>query len=116
MIAKTKANKSFRGTTKYVLEKEKAQIIGGNMYGTSTNELVEQFALSAHLNPQLKDPCYHLMLSVPKTDRTLSDDELARFSSRHFATVVVLSRLKGESAQVKKSRKKDTRYQAKQAC
>ncbi len=101
MIAKTKANKSFRGTTKYVLEKEKAKIIGGNMYGTSTNELVEQFALSAHLNPQLKDPCYHLMLSVPKTDRTLSDDELARISERHFATVVVLSRLKGDAAQVK---------------
>ncbi len=101
MIAKTKANKSFRGTTKYVLEKENAKIIGGNMYGTSTNELVEQFALSAHLNPQLKDPCYHLMLSVPKTDRTLSDDELAKISERHFATVVVLSRLKGDSAQVK---------------
>lgn len=101
MIAKTKANKSFRGTTKYVLEKESAKIIGGNMYGSTTNELVEQFALSAHLNPQLKDPCYHLMLSVPKTDRTLSDDELARISSRHFATVVVLSRLKGESAFVK---------------
>ncbi len=101
MIAKTKANKSFRGTTKYVLEKESAKIIGGNMYGSTTDELVEQFALSAHLNPQLKDPCYHLMLSVPKTDRTLSDDELARISERHFATVVVLSQLKGESAQVK---------------
>lgn len=106
MIAKTKANKSFRGTTKYVLEKEKAQIIGGNMYGSTTDELVEQFALSAHLNPQLKDPCYHLMLSVPKTDRTLSDQELARISERHFATVVVLSRLKGDSAQVKNPEKR----------
>ncbi len=101
MIAKTKANKSFRGTTKYVLEKEKAKIIGGNMYGTSIDELVEQFALSAHLNPQLLDPCYHLMLSVPKTDRTLSEQEMARISERHFATVVVLSRLKGDAAQVK---------------
>ena len=78
MIAKTKANKSFRGTTKYVLEKEKAKIIGGNMYGTTTDELVEQFALSAHLNPQLLDPCYHLMVSVPKTDRAMSDEELAK--------------------------------------
>jgi len=101
MITLIKANKSFRGTTKYVLEKEKAEIIGGNMYGKRTNELVEQFALSAHLNPQLKDPCYHLMLSVPQTDRTLSDSEMAKISERHFATVVVLSRLKGEEAQVK---------------
>ncbi|MBG1260638.1 relaxase/mobilization nuclease domain-containing protein [Nostoc commune] len=106
MITKVKANKSFRGTTKYVLEKEKAKIIGGNMYGRSTNELVEQFTLSAHLNPQLKDPCYHLMLSVPQTDRTLTDDELANLSQRHFANVVVLSRLKGGESQVKQPLKR----------
>jgi hypothetical protein len=106
MITKVKANKSFRGTTKYVLEKEKAKIIGGNMYGRSTNELVEQFTLSAHLNPQLKDPCYHLMLSVPQTDRTLSDDELANLSQRHFANVIVLSQLKGDECQVKQPDKR----------
>ena len=106
MITKVKANKSFRGTTKYVLEKEKAKIIGGNMYGRSTNELVEQFTLSAHLNPQLKDPCYHLMLSLPQTDRTLNDDELANLSQRHFANVIVLSRLQGDEAQVKQPDKR----------
>ncbi len=106
MITKIKANKSFRGTTKYVLEKEKAKIIGGNMYGYSTDKLVEQFTLSAHLNPQLKDPCYHLMLSVPKSDRPLNDDELANLSQRHFATVVVLSRLKGDESQVKQPSKR----------
>jgi hypothetical protein len=106
MITKVKANKSFRGTTKYVLEKEKAKIIGGNMYGKSTNELAEQFTLSAHLNPQLKDPCYHLMLSVPQTDRTLTDDELANLSQRHFANVIVLSQLKGDEAQVKQPDKR----------
>jgi hypothetical protein len=106
MITKVKANKSFRGTAKYVLEKEKAKIIGGNMYGKSTNELVEQFSLSAHLNPQLKDPCYHLMLSVPQTDRTLNDDELANLSQRHFASVIVLSQLKGDEAQVKQPDKR----------
>lgn len=106
MITKIKANKSFNGTTKYVLEKEKALIIGGNMYGDTTNVLVEQFSLSAHLNPQLKDPCYHLMLSVPKTDGDLSNEKLAEISERHFACVVVLSRLKGESAQVKQPEKR----------
>jgi Relaxase/Mobilisation nuclease domain len=106
MITKIKANKSFNGTTKYVLEKEKAQIIGGNMYGKTSNQLVEQFTLSAHLNPQLKDPCYHLMLSVPKTDKTLNDDELANLSQRHFANVIVLSRLQGDEAQVKQPEKR----------
>ncbi|MBD2342151.1 relaxase/mobilization nuclease domain-containing protein [Calothrix sp. FACHB-156] len=106
MITKVQANKSFRGTTKYVLEKEQAQIIGGNMYGSTTDKLVEQFTLSAHLNPQLKDPCYHLMLSVPKTDRSLNDDELANLSQRHLANVIVLSRLKGEESQVKQPDKR----------
>ncbi|MBD2415748.1 hypothetical protein FACHB389_25985 [Nostoc calcicola FACHB-389] len=106
MITKVKANKSFRGTTKYVIEKEKAKIIGGNMYGRTTNELVEQFTLSAHLNPQLKDPCYHLMLSVPKTDRTLNDDELANLSQQHFVNVIVLSRLQGDDSQVKQPDKR----------
>jgi Relaxase/Mobilisation nuclease domain len=106
MITKVQANKSFRGTTKYVLEKDQAQIIGGNMYGSTTDKLVEQFTLSAHLNPQLKDPCYHLMLSVPKTDRSLNDDELANLSQRHFVNVIVLSRLKGEEAQVKQPDKR----------
>lgn len=106
MIAKTKANKSFRGTTKYVLEKEKAKIIGGNMYGSTTDELVEQFTLSAHLNPQLKNPCYHLMLSAPKTDGALGDEKLAEISERHFATVVVLSRLRGDEAKVKQPEKR----------
>jgi hypothetical protein len=106
MITKVKANKSFRGTTKYVIEKEKAKIIGGNMYGKSTNELIEQFTLSAHLNPQLKDPCYHLMLSVPKSDRTLNDDELANLSQRHLASVIVLSQLKGDESQVKQPDKR----------
>ncbi|PHJ56877.1 hypothetical protein VF14_23935 [Nostoc linckia z18] len=108
MITKVKANKSFRGTTKYVIEKEKAKIIGGNMYGKSTNELLEQFTLSAHLNPQLKDPCYHLMLSVPKSDRTLNDDELANLSQRHLASVIVLSRLPGDESQVKQPDKRIT--------
>ncbi|MBD2509827.1 relaxase/mobilization nuclease domain-containing protein [Nostoc muscorum FACHB-395] len=106
MITKVKANKSFRGTTKYVLEKEKAKIIGGNMYGKSTNELVEQFTLSAHLNPQIKDPCYHLMLSVPQTDRTLNDDELANLSQRHLASLIVLSRLQCDESQVKQPDKR----------
>ncbi|WP_341532265.1 relaxase/mobilization nuclease domain-containing protein (plasmid) [Nostoc sp. UHCC 0302] len=106
MITKIKANKSFNGTTKYVLQKEKAKLIGGNMYGLSTNELVEQFTLSAHLNPQLKDPCYHLMLSVPKIDGTLTDEKLAIMSERHFANVIVLSRLKGDEAQVKQPEKR----------
>ena len=87
MIAKTKANSSFRGTTKYVVEKAKAKIIGGNMIGQTTNQLVAQFMVSRNLNPKVKEPCYHLMLSLPHHE-TLSDEQFASLGERHFATVV----------------------------
>jgi len=45
-------------------------------------------------------------VSVPKTDRAMSDEELAKISERHFATVIVLSRLKGNEAQVKQPDKR----------
>ena len=99
MIAKTKANKSFRGTTKYVVEKAQASIIGGNMIGTETNQLVAQFMVSRNLNPKVKEPCYHLMLSLPHSE-TLSNEHFASLGERHFATVVVLSQLTGDKAKL----------------
>jgi hypothetical protein len=99
MIAKTKANKSFRGTTKYVVEKAQAHMIGGNMIGTETDQLVAQFMVSRNLNPKVKEPCYHLMLSLPHSE-TLSNEQFASLGERHFATVVVLSQLTGEKAQL----------------
>jgi hypothetical protein len=99
MIAKTKANKSFRGTTKYVVEKAQASIIGGNMIGTETDQLVAQFMVSRNLNPKVKEPCYHLMLSLPHSE-TLSNEQFASLGERHFATVVVLSQLTGEKARL----------------
>lgn len=99
MIAKTKTNSSFRATTRYVVEKEKAKIIGGNMVGRDTDTLVAEFRVSKYLNPKVKAPCYHLMLSLPHRE-TLSDDEFARLGERHFATVVVLGELKGDKAKL----------------
>jgi Relaxase/Mobilisation nuclease domain len=99
MIAKTKANKSFRGTTKYVVEKAQASIIGGNMIGTETDQLVAQFMVSRNLNPKVKEPCYHLMLSLPHSE-TLNNEQFASLGERHFATVVVLSQLTGEKAKL----------------
>ena len=99
MIAKTKANRSFRGTTKYVIEKAQASLIGGNMIGNSTSQLVKQFLISRNLNPQVKEPCYHLMLSLPHNE-TLTDEQFAEVGERHFATVVILSQLTGDKAKL----------------
>jgi Relaxase/Mobilisation nuclease domain len=98
MIAKTRANKSFRGTTKYVIDKAKSKIIGGNMYGDDATSLVEEFKSSQALNPKIKDPCYHLMLSVPMTDRDLTDDQWTEIGDRHLATIIAYSKIQTEIA------------------
>ena len=98
MIAKTRANKSFRGTTKYVIDQAKSKIIGGNMYGDDAAELVEEFKSSQALNPKIKDPCYHLMLSVSTTDRDLTDDQWTEIGDRHLATIIAYSKIQTEIA------------------
>jgi hypothetical protein len=98
MIAKTSANKSFRGTTKYVIDKAQSKIIGGNMYGDDVTSLVEEFKSSQALNPKIKDPCYHLMLSVPMTDRALTDDQWTEIGDRHLATIIAYSKIQTEIA------------------
>ena len=98
MIAKTRANKSFKGTTKYVIDKSKSKIIGGNMYGDDVTSLVAEFKSSQALNPKIKDPCYHLMLSVPTTDRSLTDDQWAEIGDRHLATIIAYSKIQTEVA------------------
>ncbi len=70
-----------------MVEKAKAKIIGGNMIGQTPNQLVAQFMGSRNLNPKVKEPCYHLMLSLPHHE-TLSDEQFASLGERHFATVV----------------------------
>jgi Relaxase/Mobilisation nuclease domain len=98
MIAKTRANKSFRGTTKYVIDKANSKIIGGNMYGDDATSLVEEFKSSQALNPKIKDPCYHLMLSLPMTDRSLTDDQWTEIGDRHLATIIAYSKIQTEIA------------------
>jgi Relaxase/Mobilisation nuclease domain len=98
MIAKTRANKSFRGTTKYVIDKANSKIIGGNMYGDNAAELVEEFKSTTALNPKIKDPCYHLMLSVSTTDRALTDDQWTEIGDRHLATIIAYSKIQTEIA------------------
>ncbi len=82
-----------------MVEKAKAKIIGGNMIGQTTNQLVAQFMGSRNLNPKVKEPCYHLMLSLPHHE-TYRDEQFASLGERHFAYLVVLSQLTGDKAKL----------------
>ena len=92
MIGRIYTSKSFRATVGDVLEKSGAKIIGGNMYGDDVESLTLEFMVSRNLAPSVKSPCYHLVLSELPLDK--SDKQLAEIAERHFAGVIVLSRLK----------------------
>jgi hypothetical protein len=96
MIAKTVVTESFHGTTKYVIGRSESRIIGGNMYGDDVSSLVTEFNSSQALNPQIKAPCYHLMLSLPSADRELTDERWAEIGDRHLATMIAYSKIQTE--------------------
>jgi hypothetical protein len=93
MIGKVMKNNSFRATVKYVIEKEKAAIIGGNMVGTNTAELTKEFMMSRDLNREIKRPVYHFSLSLPKHEY-LDDENFSSLAKTYLAGMIALD--KGE--------------------
>ena len=68
MIGKQTKGRGFRGTLNYVLGKEGAEIVGGNMLGDSARELAAEFAQSRSLRPNMARAVYHASLSLPPGD------------------------------------------------
>ncbi|BAU16051.1 relaxase/mobilization nuclease family protein (plasmid) [Leptolyngbya sp. NIES-3755] len=69
MIGKQEKGRSFRGCLKYVLEKQGAQFLGGNMLGETVEELAAEFEAICRLNPRLEVAVYHAMLAVSAEER-----------------------------------------------
>lgn len=65
MIPKIFKHGNFLPILKYVLEKEGASIIGTNMNSATPNELAREFSLAKRSNPEFKNACAHIILSIP---------------------------------------------------
>jgi Relaxase/Mobilisation nuclease domain len=65
MIGKQKIGKTFTQLLNYLLSKQGASLIGGNMVGENAQELAAEFLFSKQLNPRVEKPVYHATLSVP---------------------------------------------------
>lgn len=92
MIGKIMQNHSFRATSRYVLEKEQAAIIGGNLFGETLDAMVDELALTKALNPAIARPVYHLTQSYTAADQAtgkLTPTRLAQLATRHFAGMVM---------------------------
>ncbi len=86
LIAKITKGKNPKYIVGYALKKShKPEIIGGNLLGQNTRELVEEFQKSLQLRPEILKPIFHVALSFGKgkdvTDalmRDITDDYLLR--------------------------------------
>jgi hypothetical protein len=83
VIGKQTKGRGFRGTLNYVLGKEGAEIIGGNMLGQDARELSSEFAASRELKPNLSRVVYHASLSLPPGEN-LSDDRWGEVADRYM--------------------------------
>lgn len=69
MIAKQNKGSGFLGTLKYVLEKDQAQLIGGNMLSESPQDLASEFSESRKMKSDVTKCVYHTSLALPKGER-----------------------------------------------
>ena len=76
VIGSISEGRGFKGCLKYLLEKEKGELIGGNMVGQTPQELAKEFKLSRQLNPTIQRPVFHVSISLvnrPDYRESLSD-------------------------------------------
>ncbi len=74
MIGNITKGRGFSGALNYLLDKEKAEQIGGNMIGVTPQELATEFSITEELNDKVERPVYHASLSLPPGQR-LSDEQ-----------------------------------------
>ena len=65
MIGKIKKGKSFAGLTKYILEKEGAELICTNLAGETPQDFYRQLGATQHLNYKVRSPVSHVSISFP---------------------------------------------------
>ena len=75
MIGKIKKGKSFAGLTKYILEKEQAELIRTNLAGETPQDFYKQLAATQQLNPRVRSPVSHISISFPFHEKPI-DEEL----------------------------------------
>ena len=69
MIGKVKKGKHFAGLTKYILEKEEAQLICTNLAGETPTDFYRQLTATQQLNPRVKSPVSHISISFAQGEK-----------------------------------------------
>jgi hypothetical protein len=75
MIGKITKGNGFTGVCEYVLDKDEARLIGGNMASTTPRQLAAEFRVFSQKNQRVQLPVEHISLSPSPLDRELDDSE-----------------------------------------
>lgn len=109
-MQKIKRGKCFSEIIRYALKsvshhKTVPRIIGGNMLGNSTTELIDEFNTAKKLRGDIVKPVWHNSLRLPKDDTltayqwsNIADDYMARmgFSETHLKCYVLHDDINGQ--------------------
>lgn len=83
MIAKISTGSGFRGALDYVFKAD-ADVIGGNMAGDDPRSLAREFGITRALREDIKKPCYHVSLTLPKGE-TLDSKQWERIAGKYLS-------------------------------
>ena len=75
MIGKITKGNGFAGVCSYILDKDEARLIGGNMVSTTPRQLAAEFRVFSQKNQRVQLPVEHISLSPSPGDRELDDTE-----------------------------------------
>ncbi len=75
MIGKITKGNGFAGVCSYLLDKDEARLIGGNMASTTPRQLAAEFRVFSQKNQRVQLPVEHISLSPSPGDRELDDSE-----------------------------------------
>jgi hypothetical protein len=75
MIGKITKGNGFTGVCSYLLDKDEARLIGGNMASTTPRQLAAEFRVFSQKNIRVQLPVEHISLSPSPLDRELDDQE-----------------------------------------
>lgn len=100
-MRKISRGSGFRGGLEYLCEEGKAQIIGGNMSGSTARALATEFGIGRSMRPEVEKPVWHNALRLPEGEeispekwREIGDQYMQKmgFTQRH-QRVMFLERL-----------------------
>jgi hypothetical protein len=75
MIGKITKGNGFAGVSSYLLDKDEARLIGGNMVSTTPRQLAAEFRVFSQKNIRVQLPVEHISLSPSPGDRELDESE-----------------------------------------